>query len=360
MGEAGRDALGASAEQPSRLGDPTRTREAISNLQDEALQLEAQVASRSEEFRAQTQEISIESVRRALPSDAGLVELVSFSPYQPRGKPGGRWGARRYAAYVLWREGEGKWVDLGEAATIDEKVGAWRKALAEPSSADVRELGRAVDEQVMRPVRALLGATHRVFLAPDGGLNLIPFAALVDENNQYLVRKYVFTYLTSGRDLLRFAAEPESRESPILIGNPEFELAGGDGTETQPPAARGKLRSVDFTSGEISPLPGTEGEIEAIESILPDARVLTGSRATEAAVKQVAGPRVLHIATHGFFLPNQQGPAPDGAQAPAGAAPEKLEEDPLLRSGLLLAGVKNIGEGAVETQRTKRLIEIHF
>ena len=55
----------------------------------------------------------------------------------------------------------------------------------------------------MRPVRKLLGETRTVFLSPDGGLNLIPFGALVDEQNRYLVENYSLTYLTSGRDLLR-------------------------------------------------------------------------------------------------------------------------------------------------------------
>jgi hypothetical protein len=34
----------------------------------------------------------------------------------------------------------------------------------------------------MQPVRANLGKTRHVFIAPDGALNLIPFAALVDES----------------------------------------------------------------------------------------------------------------------------------------------------------------------------------
>ncbi|HVK56719.1 MAG TPA: CHAT domain-containing protein [Burkholderiales bacterium] len=74
-----------------------------------------------------------------------------------------------------------------------------------------------------------------------------------------------------------------------------------------------------------------------MKEILNDSQVLTGAQATETALKRAAGPVVLHIATHGFFLPNrpEESASDDGAsrgpEAPRG-------ENPLLRSGLALAG----------------------
>src|SRR5262249_30744552 len=69
-------------------------------------------------------------------------------------------------------------------------------------------------------------------------------------------------------------------------------------------------------------------EAQAIKSLFDDANVLTGKQATEAALKQLAAPRILHIATHGFFLTD--------SSAASGAA-AKIE-NPLLRSGLALTG----------------------
>jgi CHAT domain-containing protein len=57
---------------------------------------------------------------------------------------------------------------------------------------------------------------------------------------------------------------------------------------------------------------------------MPDASVLVDVEATESAVKKVHAPKMLHIATHGFFL-----------QDAGGAAPT---DNPMLRSGLALAG----------------------
>jgi CHAT domain-containing protein len=71
-----------------------------------------------------------------------------------------------------------------------------------------------------------LGNTRTVLLSPDSQLNLIPFAALVDENNRYLVENYSISYLSSGRDLLRLQNQANNRSNPVLIANPDYANPG--------------------------------------------------------------------------------------------------------------------------------------
>ena len=78
--------------------------------------------------------------------------------------------------------------------------------------------------------------------------------------------------------------------------------------------------------------------------LLPGSQRWTGSAASETALKQVQGPRLLHLATHGFFLADQPPPSPrlHGLElvstAPPAGPPGPPLENPLLRAGLALAG----------------------
>jgi CHAT domain-containing protein len=92
-------------------------------------------------------------------------------------------------------------------------------------------------------------------------------------------------------------------------------------------------------------LKGTAEEAQALATLLPNAKILTEAEATEGALKQLAGPSILHVATHGFFLPDQ--PQEDIALARGlGLAPKptstKQRENPFVRSGLALAGANKL------------------
>jgi len=326
-------------------------------LEEKVEDLEAELSARSAEFRAQTQSVTLAAVQETLPAGAILVEFAVLAPWDSRAEKS---GAPRYLAYALSAQGQPKWVDLGEAAPIERAVSAWRQSLRE-NSADVKQLGRAVDELVMRPVRASLqsesGQIRHLLIAPDGALNLIPFAALVDEENRYLIERYTISHLTSGRDLLRLRDSQPSKSGPLVLANPLFGGMAGAATRgsrnsaSSPSGARaggqGKTRS-DPAKIFFQPLPGTEGEALAIKAVLPEASLLLERQATEAALKRASAPRILHIATHGFFLDDQGERRVETRNIP-GNDPRRISdprpggwaaqiENPLLRSGLALSG----------------------
>jgi CHAT domain-containing protein/Tfp pilus assembly protein PilF len=351
---ATRSALARLVLQGADAGSPAERREEEKRLKNELDLLEAKVSERSAEFRTQAQPVTLKAVREAIPADAALVEFVVYRPYDVMAaNRKSKFGAPRYVAYILRRTGAPLWVDLGDAESVERGVATWRRSLVDPSSKEVSNSGRALDEMVMRPVRKLLGDARHIFLSPDGALNLIPFGALVDERNRYLLEDYSMTYLTSGRDLLRLQLSAGSREGPLVVANPLFEAGA---PETTAPAASAtqaaqNRRSADFASSVFTPLPGTKGEANALGAILTGARVFTDAQASEALLKHVGGPSILHIATHGFFLPDQPRVSADTAQAESrgiallGDSRLRVEgENPLLRSGLALAGA-NRGQG---------------
>jgi CHAT domain-containing protein len=301
-----------------------------------------------------------------MPVDTALVEIVSYHPYDARARNRSeRYGHARYGAYVLPSNGPPKSIDLGDAATINNDVAALREALISPRSKNTKQLGQALYAKVMQPLVTLAGNTQKLFLSPDGDLNLIPFGALVDEQGRYVVENYSITYLTSGRDLLRLKVHTGGEQGPIIFADPSFDLSVSDSRRDTGGTLSSELgagrRSTDLREAKFSALPGTAGEAKALAEVIPNVRVLTGPQATEAALKQVSGPRILHVATHGFFLPDQ---LREGTQANAesqagrglgisrpGEVLERQtshEENPLLRSGLAFAGVNQRQSGTGE------------
>ncbi|GCA72242.1 photosystem I assembly protein Ycf3 [Microcystis aeruginosa NIES-2519] len=304
--------------KPEDIKNPEIYRQQLNEVTEKAKEIEGKIGVRSAEFRNLSQPITLEGIQKLIPADAALVEIVRYQPYNPKNDS---FGIPRYAVYILYPNGDIKAKDLGEAKPIEDKLIYFRDNLADAETPipQLKESARQLDETLMQPIRQLLGNTKTILLSPDAALNLIPFEALVDENNQYLVENYHITYLTSGRDLLRLKDKFASQQSPLIVADPFYGKAGEKVALT---------RSIDLSEFTFPGLPGTEQEAKAIENLLPQATVLTGYKATENAVKQVKKPNILHIATHGFFKPESN-----------------VLENPLLRSGLVLAGVK-IGQSA--------------
>jgi CHAT domain-containing protein len=334
---------------------PDQYRQQVATLKAQADQLEGILSTRSAQFRTESQPVTIEAVQPLIPADAALVELMLYQPFNPKAtKPDEYRGTPRYVAYVLHTTGEPKWVDLGEAAPINQAVEDFRKALRSTRYSNVKPVARTLDELLMQPVRKLLGNTRTVLLSPDSQLNLIPFAALVDENNRYLVENYSISYLSSGRDLLRLQNPTQSSSAPVLIANPDYDNPGNPSVPVATTRSTKNQRSTDLVQLQFGPLPGTASEAEAIAPMLPGVTLLTGMGATENALKQLQSPKILHIATHGFFLNNVPLVAPPDFSGSLFQDRSSLEvvptsvhrprpttgntENPLLRSGIALAG----------------------
>ena len=355
--------------------DPAQHQAEIRRLEEQAEKLEAQISTRSAEFRVQSQPVTLESVQAAIPPGAALVEFVSYYPFNTKKN---KLGSRSYVAYVLSHQGEPAWVDLGEAAEIDKGVNELRAVLRKDEDKplsdierEVKPKARLLDQKIMQPVRKLLGDKRQLLLSPDGALNLIPFAALVDEQGKYLIESYSLTYLTTGRDLLRLQTRMESKQGATVFANPDF---GGDQTAgsrraivvktlprnnntsptTENGAPQNTSQAIDFSQAYFPALPGTAEEAQALKTIFPAAKVWTGRQATKSELKQVNAPAFLHIATHGFFLDDVVVSAAEAKsrgllirtnQPGEITAPEFRVEDPLLRSGLAFAGANLHGGG---------------
>ncbi|MBR8841247.1 MAG: hypothetical protein DSM106950_46775, partial [Stigonema ocellatum SAG 48.90 = DSM 106950] len=91
-------------------------------LQDKKERLEETISTQSAEFRKKTQPVELQTIQAKIPIDAALVEIVQYQPFNPKAKLSQSKGKPHYAAAVLRSIGEPKWVDLGDAATIDKSI----------------------------------------------------------------------------------------------------------------------------------------------------------------------------------------------------------------------------------------------
>jgi len=330
----------------------------IASLEDKILKLEAQVSKKSAAYRTVTQPIELAAIQKAIPKDAKLVEIVNYQPYDPKmtyaDAIGRKFKPRRYAAYIAGTSGDPTVVELGDAAAIEGVVEKFRKALADPDNDQAADLGRQLYDLTMAKILPKVGGATNLLIAPDGALNVVPFSALVDDKKQFLIAKYTFTYLTSGRDLLRVTVKSKGQGGGVLFADPQFDSTGGVKNDNKTRGAR----SADLSSFKWPQLPGTAAEADAVAKTFKGLKVYRGDAATEGTLKKVKGPRILHLATHGFFLPDEKPPEGDGngggdnrialpgmpgASAQTGGAAQY--ENPLLRSGLALAGANKLVSG---------------
>ncbi len=272
-------------------------------LEQRGHNLEVQLSQQSVIFRQTVAPVELAKIQALIAKDAVLVHLVRYQPFNIN-EVATNSSVPHYAAAILRSTGNPQWVDLGAAAEIEKNIQTFRKYLQDGSSTNNRQrdqIARTLDAQLMQPLRQHLGDTKHLLLSPDGALNLIPFEALKDENNKYLIERYAFSYLTSGRDLTRFADSPPSRQTPVIFSGINYDR-----------------------STNLSPL-ATDAETQAIQSHFPNTQIIRDRAATKAALQATTAPSILHLATHGFFTPSNPN------------TPQQLDK-PLTRSGIALAG----------------------
>ncbi len=250
LNEADREVLTQLSQAQGRLAamilrgvSTDEQKQAVATLRRDIQRLEEAVSARSAEFRVFSRSATLRDVQTALPPNGALIEFVAYRPFHVTKKLAESYGPLRYGAYVLRGSGIGASVDLGEAAQIDRDVQRLRAALSAPADLGVRQVARVLYERLLQPVEASLAGVTHVVISPDGALNLIPFAALIDAQGKYLIESRTISYVTSGRDLPRLTmAQPTDRDPspPMIFADPQFEglaVTRGRGASSQRRAA---------------------------------------------------------------------------------------------------------------------------
>ena len=314
----------------------------------------------------------LDAVRSALPGGAALISFVQYARHErPARGQAPPPAVPSVVAFVI-RPGitEPAMIPIGEAATIDRLLSDWRREAAggsallgvPPDEADtkIRIAGTRLRQVVWDPVAPQLRGATRLFVVPDGALSLLPWGALPSVTKGFLQETVPpIHYLTTERDLIAAVGRPRALGAGMLaLGGPDFDGgadvvaisaheadAGAEQTENLRRAGVGACSTLQ--SLRFQPLNGTLEEVREVARLMPGpagaAKTLVGREANEPAFKREADHyRILHLATHGFFLdgscvlPTSVANVTRGVGGLASGA--RTVDNPLLLSGLALAG----------------------
>ncbi len=345
----------------SSVAEPDAPRQAarrarIEKIEAKANEIETELVRRSAALGEEKRlaRISWPQVRDALKPEEAAVEIVRFLFHS-----GKAWTDKSYyVALVLRPESrEPTFIVLGEKKELERvPLTDYRRLVAAPEGGGARaaKLGNRFYEAFWLPLEPSLGKAKRVYISPDGELNQVSIGVSPGRDGRPLMETLELRTVNSTKDLLR-TAPVASGGRAVLVGNPVFALSEdaqraavrSSGLAKPGRAATGEgpgsvsLRSRDLRGGALGELTGAGLEIDDIAAILRGAKwsvlTYTGEEALEERVKGVSRPRVLHLATHGFFEADLARPPKERAALAAESGPS-LSEDPMLRSGIYLAG----------------------
>lgn len=337
----------------------TTHQQQVAESRKRAARIEADLSSRIPEMRGiiLRRKGSRNAVAASLPDQSAMLEFVRIDATRLLVGPGwdsDRWNHPRYICFVLL-DGlpeDVQAIDLGDADEIDAAIAGARKAMIEeglqmglPSRLAFRLARRAIFD----PIEKFLCDRKRLIISPDGDLAILPFETLLAESGQPLLDEYTFSYLTNARDIQRIddIQFPE-KQSIVILVDPDYDLKSGSRKPRpeSPGRREEKTRNLVGRGMHFTPIPGTREEGKRVGALLRTIPI-SGAKALERVIKAAHAPRILHLATHGFFLSQETtSVAPSATPQRAGTKMEATRnlrdlarlENPLLRSGLALAG----------------------
>lgn len=200
------------------------------------------------------------------------------------------------------------------------------------------------------PLEKALRGVRRLYVSADGVFHKISWPGLYDPvHRRYLADSYEVCLISNPAALPDSSPRPVSGSGASLFGYPDYEYDFKRAKVSASPEGT-LLAAKRFGLSNLSKLPGTKTEVEEIARELQarnwTVEVFTHERASEAKLRALRSPRVLHIATHGFYLKDID----SDDKLFLGFENATIRQNPLLRSGLILAGAGPATEDSTHTE----------
>ncbi len=224
---------------------------------------------------------------------------------------------------------------------------------------EYRDIDKTSYNAFWKPIADQIKDKKKIYVSMGGVYNNINIQTLYNpETSNYLFEEKDIQIVNSGRSFVQGrtkSAPTYSNNSATLIGFPNYNdsltaMAFSDMIGYSRDLNPSTIDSLTRGGFSLSNLPGTKTEVEAIEKSLSSNKwnvdLLTANQATETTLKKSNSPRVLHIATHGYFMSDLE-IEKDVDTRLLGMERKNVIENPLLRSGLFFAGANQTLKGEV-------------
>lgn len=278
--------------------------------------MEKKLSERSTDFSSgySSQKISYKDIQKVMAENEAIVEIIRVHTFTHKFTDDAR-----YVALILTKSAEQpKFVLFDKGKQIETRYAKYYRNMIQQRQPDEHSY-----EEYWSKIEPELAGKKVIYISPDGVFNQINLNTLNKPGGEFVVNRYDLVIVGNSKDLVNIKTRKGhvSKKTAGLIGFP------------------------DYGGGELAPLPGTKIEIENVAKILKASGYQltqqTQKNASEANLKSIKTPAILHIATHGYFLKDVE-----SNQSVFGVNMENANDNPLLRSGLMLAGASGTISGA--------------
>ena len=283
----------------------------LAGTEGKANQLEKQLNRMSADFAASNKlpTTSITDIKTKLGANDAAVEIIGYPAFDRS------FTENKNYAFLIASPGKlhPEVVVIQDGQNLDTKYAKAYLNMVKLKAAD-----RITYNKFWQPVDEKLSGKENVHLSLDGIYFQVNVAALSRPDGSFVSDAFNLHLYASTRELMETNAANSTVKKAEFFGNPDF-----------------------GSQGILEDLPGTKAEIDAVSAITKArgyrTSIYTQTSATEANFKQINSPSLLHVATHGFFLPESQA----SGEKVFGVDVTEAKDNPLLRSGLMLTNAES-------------------
>ncbi len=355
---------------------PEEFRKTVTRLENELEELQAELGRISVIYHIATKPVSVDDIYKNMSVDDVLIDYITY--HDKTDKVFAVVAQTNPEECFVWWECIGNQIDmipLGNLEGIQKSISIFRETIQDEDAdeEDVLETGHEVFQKVWQPLQELIRNKKSIYIVPDSVLHLLPFDALVDENDNFLIQNKDLKVLSSSRDLV-VSALPDAQGDFMILAGPDYDIDNAQLQKEKQVIASTRsgeidrgirmshgLRSLSFepllgaeiegktikqVSDGFDPLKGAEDEGKSINKVARSSNgnsiIYTKREAEEQQLRTVGkSPSMVHIATHGFFLQAEERLKRRLLSLQRGGTHTTPPpgDNPLLRAGLAFAGI---------------------